>query len=1004
MKILIVTTNVKNITEDIETGEGWSDIDNGEIYFIFGPDPEEGTQNWPGKVETVSTINKGITINLFDYQVHSDGKERVDLSNSSDLGLSQGINKDHVLKFVSSKGSDNQNINIWQNGSSGYLNKDMVLPNLSGGYPVLNPDKKGNTGGDESLNYLFNTTETDKVKSVYSNLDYLFQKDANGYYVYDSNAYYAYLSELRDRASFVAYEKENIGFYPFTDPVYDKDTMKAPNNKTGEDSAVLGSRNVNHYFGMTISAGFIQPRGGLIQTADGSSEKMIFEFSGDDDVWVFIDDVLVLDLGGIHAAISGKIDFSTGEVWIKDKGDDSYKPDGTIWEKFMEAGKEDSQEFSGDTFANYTSHTIKFFYLERGNSDSNCMIKFNLPTIPENSVSVAKEVVNEKGMAVDYAEDIDFQFHIEKIVDSKLTDYANQTYTVYQGSSEVGEGKTDEKGYFTLKHDQMAVFEGFSATDQWEVTETGAYLNGYEVEYVGGQIQLEKEEGTQTIIGASTGLLTAGDEHSVRFKNKVKDTTELKIEKQSSDALSNQQFQIKVLFQGEPYKGTYSIGNQPSEEAQNGIIWLKAGETATISGLPYGTSFEVYELLDGFYQPTYAVEGKGLYDVTQPADDNELFAVSGKVTDAGGTVVVTNTKIDIDTGTTTVTVKKSWDENVTDELKPPYIKVTLYKDTNWNGEWDANDEPVLGIDGKLLSAQLKGEDWTHTWSALEPDTDYVVMEEFPAGYEFVQLTSTNEITNVELQGEKNSPNSTTQFNLGKNNLLLVKQTASAGGGYFLWSPIDLKLTSEELEDVKGLILNSGLTGAGSLEKENLTYIHGKDEFQGISLEKTNDGWKLAFDGTSTWSLFWRFVYDRSQNITIENKLDEDYQISIEVQKQWKGDDPNSRPENVTVQLYQNETPYGVEIVLSEDNQWKHTFENLPYYNENGGAYTRNQYTVKETKIGDVSVDEDNGQANGYQSSVSGDAENGFVITNSLASKWEIVKKSASKNPDPARLG
>jgi len=108
-----------------------------------------------------------------------------------------------------------------------------------------------------------------------------------------------------------------------------------------------------------------------------------------------------------------------------------------------------------------------------------------------------------------------------------------------------------------------------------------------------------------------------------------------------------------VEFQGEAFNGTYGkIGESATFSAQNGIIYLKANETATISGLPYGTSFEIYEVQDGFYMPSYSVTGSGIYDAVLPSAENEVYSVSGKVMNqngysVAGTITVTNTKVEV---------------------------------------------------------------------------------------------------------------------------------------------------------------------------------------------------------------------------------------------------------------------------------------------------------------------------------------------------------------------
>ncbi len=989
---------------NVSSNDGWSVVGKGTVYFIFGEEPEQEKPEY-SPVNTVSTKEQGIKINLFDYQVGKKGEEEVDLSNENDEGLSQGINKDHVLKFVSSKGEGNQNINIWQQGGSGRLNQGMVQNNLSEGFPVISPVKDG--ARTESLGYLFNTTSLAGAKSVYEDLDYLFQKDADGYYVYDSDEYYAYLKKENGSFSkdFTAVDASYVGFYPFTDQRYISEKIEEASNE-----AVLGYTGVNHYFGMNISAGFIQPEGGKIQNEGQGETPMIFEFSGDDDVWVFIDDVLVLDLGGIHGAVSGKINFSTGEISVKDVGASAYTSDGTIKGKFEAAGKYEASDFSKNTFANYSSHTIKFFYLERGNSASNCLIKFNFPTIPENSVSVAKEVVNEEGLKVDYAEDIDFKFNIKKQgSDGVMVNYGDQAYTVFQGSEKVASGTTDSNGNFTLKHGQMAIFEKFLATDQYQVTETGAYLNGYDVEYNGKGITVTAGDGEdgQTIYSATTGPLTAGKDRTVIFKNSVKQTTELKIKKVFSDAdnTDSKKFQILVTFSGKPYNGTYSVtGVDGSQTTTDGIIQLMAGQTATITGLPYGTSFEVSEKLDGSYLATYKIEGDGIYDYTVPTEDNELTTASGKVTGQGGTVTVCNDKVQIGSGTTSVTVTKEWSESDKySDLIPDSIEITLYEDVNRNGEYDEGEDKLVtqnaaGISIESTVKLTKEDEWKYTWSNLPADTDYVITETYPEGFKWKTTDYSNAIKNLkELDRVTTCSNLT--FNLGKNNMLLVKKTE----GYYLWTVYDLELTTDQVKEIAEVLKSFHLKGSGNLDFDNLKYDFGIDaQDTGITLKQTDAGWQLEFDKTSVWSMFWDFQYDRTENISLVNTIKEEETTSIKVTKKWEDGNSESRPENVTVKLIPmvGEEEIVLDKIVSEqvldvDNQWTYTYENLPYFWLKEGKYYKIDYTVTETKIGDTSIN-GNKPTEGYTFTITGDSSKGFTITNTKSADW-IIQKVSSTN-------
>lgn len=136
---------------------------------------------------------------------------------------------------------------------------------------------------------------------------------------------------------------------------------------------------LNHYFGMTVETTFQQPIDGMINRG-GKQEPMKFTFSGDDDVWIFIDDVLVGDLGGIHGWKNISIDFSTGIIEFKEHSGLNT----TLAAMFEEAEKDSTVGWKKSTdqqdliFPDNSIHTLKFFYLERGNQFSNCNITFNL--------------------------------------------------------------------------------------------------------------------------------------------------------------------------------------------------------------------------------------------------------------------------------------------------------------------------------------------------------------------------------------------------------------------------------------------------------------------------------------------------------------------------------------------------------------------------------------------------------------------------------------------------
>lgn len=409
--------------------------------LMFGATSASADQTVPYSNHTVKTVNStGTTVNLFDYWVVNGDNDKSANVNNDNKNDNTGINKDHQLKFNGGAGTG---INKWtgRSGTAGYGRLRFVENQLVNGYPAI---KKGTYTSqsesanytDESLAYLFNN-DSQNGKAVYNNVQGLFQLE-DGYYVYDSygsKGNYAVYNPTTN--SFNVYDKAgvyksdasketNLGqFFPFdsADKVFDEQ-----GNKLSPKRIVDGNTSLNHHFGMSMTTEFVQPKGG--QTTDGD---MVFEFSGDDDVWVYIDGVLVGDLGGIHEKATLKINFATGAVHVghvDNANDEEQTIEDTTILNMFEAAKADTSNFSGSTFRESSKHTLSFFYLERGAGASNMKLKFNLTTLPSSEV----EKVNQNGEAVQGA---------------KFALYQSGANWKTQGDP-IAQGTTDDKGQLVL--------------------------------------------------------------------------------------------------------------------------------------------------------------------------------------------------------------------------------------------------------------------------------------------------------------------------------------------------------------------------------------------------------------------------------------------------------------------------------------------------------------------------------------------------------------------------
>lgn len=221
---------------------------------------------------------------------------------------------------------------------------------------------------------------TDVASNVYEGLNFPFNESTfNGIttYSYDSftdkNRVIDGDFKVDTYSNATVGNDKGVGFFPF-------DNSDSTNN-------------ANKYgFGTEFDIDFYMSETGKLTDADGKGKDITFNFSGDDDVWVYVDGVLVLDLGGAHKVSSGSINFSTMKVIYKaavDTSDnisargkgtaDTYATD-KDYVKTVDLAK--IFKANGAEFNNKNSskkHTLQMFYMERGSFDSNCSVSFNLP-------------------------------------------------------------------------------------------------------------------------------------------------------------------------------------------------------------------------------------------------------------------------------------------------------------------------------------------------------------------------------------------------------------------------------------------------------------------------------------------------------------------------------------------------------------------------------------------------------------------------------------------------
>lgn len=229
-------------------------------------------------------------------------------------------------------------------------------------------------------------------------------------------------------------------------------------------------------YGMVMEFDFYIPVGGKVNNQD-----LEYIFNGDDDLWVFVDNQLVLDIGGGHGAITGTVNFT----------DKTSQVDGAVTVTGYDTmnGTQDSKQTVTSTLSDALctpgKHTMKVFYMERCGSVSNCFMKFNLPQTPEGSVQVTKQVQGTDGEAIEALNNVEYTFTITAAPNdsNQPLSLANKEYKEYDSVSKQTTTKTtNASAQFTLTATQTAIFD-IAENYKITVTETNpgtANVNGYQ--------------------------------------------------------------------------------------------------------------------------------------------------------------------------------------------------------------------------------------------------------------------------------------------------------------------------------------------------------------------------------------------------------------------------------------------------------------------------------------------------------------------------------------------
>lgn len=756
----------------------WPGLQSGKYLYTFAsstgvtPTGMWTTYSDPGS-ETTSYFN--VNASLVDYfnngrveqpdnKFYNEG-DKTGPGNAPYSGLNQWLSKlnGYALNGVADSKNDNAPVPLYfgdllhkvQAGGDGKLNwywqgANVAFESNDGIYTCVAQGIVGKNLDDGNLitSYTYNGNS---VKVPFFNED---AYDGQGTYMkFYNNLQFPFTKKTNDKGvSTYSFDSEqNTVHYDYeNNKIVRDDTIKI--HDVGGDTGYFpfnsvdpsAKDNLNYGFDTQFTIPFTVTENG--RNVDGTS--MTFKFTGDDDVWVYIDGALVLDMGGAHCKAEGEINFATqmatittgtsdaklgnqpkagGRVAAKDNGNR------TVDFKNITVKKSDGKTISLADYMKESGkvHELKMYYMERGMWDSNMSISYSFVPLPSGlTLSKTLDTTDVNAGLKNAVQGLDkFDFNIQtrnlKAREANYSDVDNLGYTLYDYNDNTYPGQVAKNSTATFSSSYYAS-EFIDTTDEnyssafyagtgFKITESipkGTKLQYDETKTKWGVYDSAiSREAIEQKDSSNVAIFNMGDANSsemdvvnryVNFVNTPK-VGSLSVEKKyEGDALKDKTFgfTVKVDLTGGDYYDSYKLEYTGSQNYgttdENGHFTLKAGEKITFAGIPAGATYKVVEDApkadDTWVQETTSdVTGKIEADVTSAAVVTNKTKTTVKdyviYAEAGKTVTYAPDGVTITELTAQTTGDKDITTNVNKDGKGEFTPTSSNKkyDVNYEG-------------------------------------------------------------------------------------------------------------------------------------------------------------------------------------------------------------------------------------------------------------------------------------------------------------------------------